>query len=88
METAKTLESFLRAHSEEPISVLKRLGGGYYADVYLVQCGKDGPTVLKAYKQAGVMQEETAQLETLRKHAAADSGPRVKLRFTLTLPAI
>lgn len=76
METAKTLESFLRAHSEEPISALKRLGGGYYADVYLVQCGKDGPTVLKAYKQAGVMQEETAQLKTLRKHAAVPM-PRV-----------
>ncbi len=70
METTKALETFLRAHSEEPISTPKRLGGGYYADVYLVQCGKDGPTVLKAYKQAGVMQEEIAQLGILREHAS------------------
>ena len=33
MEAAKALESFLRAHSEEPISAPKRRGGGYYADV-------------------------------------------------------
>lgn len=76
METTKALETFLRAHSEEPISTPKRLGGGYYADVYLVQCGKDGPTVLKAYKQAGVMQEEIAQLGILREHAAVRM-PRV-----------
>ena len=76
METPKALESFLRAHSEGPISAPKRLGGGYYADVYLVQCGKDGQTVLKAYKQAGVMQAEITQLGILREHAAVPM-PRV-----------
>lgn len=47
----------------------KRIGGGYYADVYKFDCQNGEPIIVKVYKSAGVMQNEISQIELLSKHS-------------------
>ncbi len=48
---------------------VKRIGGGYYADVYKFDCQNSEPIIVKVYKSAGVMQSEISQIELLSKHS-------------------
>ena len=51
-----------------PVSMC-RLGGGYYADVYLVTMEAAAPVVAKVYKTQGLMQREAEQIAVLQAHA-------------------
>lgn len=51
-----------------PVSMC-RLGGGYYADVYLVTMETAAPVVAKVYKSQGLMQREAEQIAVLQAHA-------------------
>ena len=51
-----------------PVSMC-RLGGGYYADVYLVTMETAAPVVAKVYKTQGLMQREVEQIAVLQAHA-------------------
>lgn len=45
----------------------KRIGGGYYADVYKINFKNAEPIVAKVYKSSGIMQNEVAQIALLSK---------------------
>ncbi|MBQ7295709.1 MAG: aminoglycoside phosphotransferase family protein [Clostridia bacterium] len=48
---------------------VKRIGGGYYADVYKFDYQNSEPIIVKVYKSAGVMQSEISQIELLGRHS-------------------
>lgn len=48
---------------------VKRIGGGYYADVYKVDYTDSKTLIVKVYKTAQVMQEEILQLDILGRHS-------------------
>lgn len=64
-----TLENLIaKKHGKRTVK-LQRIGGGFYADVYLVDFETEAPIVAKVYKTAHVMSAETEQLALLRQYA-------------------
>lgn len=57
----------------------KRIGGGYYADVYRFDYPKNEIKIVKVYKTKGIMQREISQIEMLSKHSLF---PMPKILFT------
>lgn len=48
---------------------IKRIGGGYYADVYKTDLTDGKTVIIKAYKTSGVMEDEILQLDILSRYA-------------------
>ncbi len=48
---------------------VKRIGGGYYADVYKADCEDNKILIVKVYKTADVMENEILQLDILSKYS-------------------
>lgn len=63
----------LRKFADKTLSMsstsIKRIGGGYYADVYKLDYENTQPLIVKVYKSENVMQDEIAQLNILKKHS-------------------
>lgn len=49
---------------------IKRIGGGYYADVFRFDYKDSEPIVVKVYKTKGLMEKEAEQLQLLGKYSA------------------
>ena len=64
-----TLHSFVLKKTGEADGSFKRIGGGFYADVYLLECKGKQPQVIKAYKAEGIMQKEISQIRVLSQYA-------------------
>lgn len=66
------MEGFEKIISEKmnilPHSI-KRIGGGYYADVFKFYRSDNEPFIVKAYKTKDIMKREISQLEILKKHS-------------------
>lgn len=66
------MEGFEKIISEKMNTVLrpaKRIGGGYYADVFRLNCTDKEDMVVKVYKTKDVMEKEIEQLRILSKHS-------------------
>lgn len=48
---------------------IKRVGGGYYADVYRVDYQNQDTIIVKVYKSQGIMKKEISQIQLLSKYA-------------------
>lgn len=72
-----TLESLIENHQGKKHKSLRRIGGGYYADVYKVNYENAESVVVKVYKTKGVMEKEKASLELLSQYSLA-GVPTVK----------
>ncbi len=57
---------------ETPPQNVKRIGGGYYADVFKFDYESKKALVVKIYKTAGIMENEAIQLDILRHHCLFD----------------
>ena len=72
-----TIGALVEKYNKKPHKSFRRIGGGYYADVYKVKY-RDGETaVVKVYKTDGVMQSERLQLDVLAGYSLAEM-PKVR----------
>ena len=65
----KTLEKFVLKKIGENEGRMKRIGGGFYADVYRFDCNNREPQIIKVYKSDGIMQNEVEQIKILSEYA-------------------
>lgn len=63
------LEDFISKKQKKDHKSFKRIGGGFYADVYKLEYENTEPLIVKVYKSEGIMKKEVSQLEILAEHA-------------------
>lgn len=63
------LQEFIDKKQEENRKSFKRIGGGFYADVYRFDYENTEPLIVKVYKSEGMMKKEVSQIEILSKYA-------------------
>lgn len=67
----KRLEAIIEKNQGKKHKSLRRIGGGYYADVYKVNYENAESVVVKVYKTKGVMEKERESLKLLSEHSIA-----------------
>ena len=65
-----TVEALVEKNNNKKHKSFRRIGGGYYADVYKVSYDKAESIVVKVYKTKGVMEKEARGLALLSEHSA------------------
>lgn len=63
------LESIVFKKQEKVAIKTKRIGGGYYADVYKFDYKDTDSIIIKVYRAKGIMQKEMSQIQLLSKYA-------------------
>ena len=63
------LETIVLGKQKSTASGYKRVGGGFYADVYKFDYKNSDSIVVKVYKSEGIMEKETRQIQLLSKYA-------------------
>ena len=63
------LQEFIDKKQKKDRKSFKRIGGGFYADVYKFEYENTEPLIVKVYKSEGIMKKEVSQLEILAEHA-------------------
>lgn len=63
------LKSFILDRTKEAFTDFKRIGGGYYADVYKVDYRNKDSLIVKVYKSEGIVDKEIAQIKLLSDYA-------------------
>ena len=66
-----TLESLIEKHQGKKHKSLRRIGMGYYADVYRVDYASGDSIAVKVYKAKGIMEKEVCSLLLLSEHSIA-----------------
>lgn len=66
---AVDLEMVVFEKQKSAASGFKRVGGGFYADVYKFDYKNAEPIVVKVYKSEGIMEKEIAQIKMLSEYA-------------------
>lgn len=66
-----TLEELIEKYQGKKHKSLRRIGGGYYADVYKVNYENAESVVVKVYKTKGVMEKERESLKLLLEYSLA-----------------
>ena len=66
---AVNLETLVFEKQKSDTSGFKRVGGGFYADVYKIDYKNAEPIVVKVYKSEGIMEKEFAQIKLLSEYA-------------------
>lgn len=64
-------EALIEKYQEKKHKSIRRIGGGYYADVYKVNYENGESIVLKVYKTKGVAEKEKSSLELLSQYSLA-----------------
>lgn len=65
----KELQSFVVKKTGGIDGTLKRIGGGFYADVYRFDCNGKVTQIIKVYKSGGIISKEVAQIKILSEYA-------------------
>ncbi len=65
----KELQSFVVKKTGGADGSFKRIGGGFYADVYFFDRKGNEPQIIKVYKSGGIILKEVAQIKTLSEYA-------------------
>lgn len=73
---SKTLQDFVTQKTGEYTSKVRRIGGGFYADVYRFDFQNKQTQIIKVYKSKGLMAKEVSQIQLLSKYASV-SMPEV-----------
>lgn len=63
------LEAIVLGKQKSTASGYKRVGGGFYADVYKFDYKNSDSIIVKVYKSKGIMEKETSQIQLLSKYA-------------------
>lgn len=64
-----SLKEFLFKKNNKTLLDMKRVGGGFYADVFRFDYEKGEKMIIKVYKSPGIMSQEVSQIETLSKYS-------------------
>ena len=72
-----TIEALVEKYNNKKHKSIRRIGGGYYADVYKINYEYGESVVVKVYKTDGVMRAERLQLDVLAGHSLA-AMPKVR----------
>ena len=65
----EALKNFVAAKTEKSLKGFKRIGGGFYADVYKFDFQNKETQIIKVYKSQGIMIKEVSQIEMLSEYA-------------------
>ncbi len=65
----KELQSYVVKKTGGDDGTFKRIGGGFYADVYFFDRNGKEPQIIKVYKSGGIILKEVAQIKTLSEYA-------------------
>lgn len=66
-----TIQALIEKYQGKSCKSIRRIGGGYYADVYRVTYGNGESIVVKVYKVRGIMENEKCSDELLSEYALA-----------------
>ncbi len=65
----KALQNFVLNKTGERDGTFKRIGGGFYADVYSFDRNGKEPQIIKVYKSGSILSKEVAQIKILSEYA-------------------
>lgn len=77
----KDLQQLVHEKTGEAVNSIKRIGGGFYADVYRADFQSGQTQIIKVYKPKGMMAKEVKQIQLLSKYATV---PMPKALWTHT----